>query len=43
MIIMYNITGVRLDQGLQTTTREPTPACEDISSQNSFSQWEVDL
>jgi len=29
---MYNITGVSLDQGLQTTARAPNPACQDISS-----------
>jgi len=29
---MYNITGVRLDQGLQTTASSPNLACEDISS-----------
>ena len=29
---MYNITDVRLDQGLQTTARGPNPACKDISS-----------
>ena len=28
---MYNITGVRLDQGLQTTARGPNLARQDIS------------
>jgi len=28
---MYNITGVRLDQGFQTTARGPNPAREYIS------------
>ena len=29
---MFNITGVRLDQDLQTTAHVPNPALEDISS-----------
>jgi len=29
---MYNITGVSVDQGVQTTVRGPNPARQDISS-----------
>jgi len=29
---MYNITGVSVDQGLQTTARGPNPARQDNSS-----------
>jgi len=29
---MYNVTDVSPDQGLQTTTRGPNPARQDISS-----------
>jgi len=29
---MYNITGVSLDQSLQTKARRPNPARQDISS-----------